>query len=84
MCMAIFKKFYFAAMSVVSVLLPVYNGEQFLRDALDSIITQRSSLSDIGLQLEIVVVDDGSTDSTPMIIHEYKQTYPEWYSFICG
>lgn len=46
----------------VSVLMPVYNGERFLGEALSSI--QRQSFRD----LEIVVVDDGSTDGTAAIL----------------
>jgi glycosyltransferase involved in cell wall biosynthesis len=43
----------------------VYNGERFLRDAVESVLTQ--SLSDF----EFVVVDDGSTDATGAILAEY-------------
>lgn len=43
---------------LVSVVMSVYNGEQFLRDACDSILAQ--SLS----HFELIVVDDGSTDGT--------------------
>ena len=49
----------------VSVLLPVYNGERFLREALDSMIGQ--TLSDF----ELLVVDDGSTDGTRAVLQEY-------------
>src|SRR6266571_1124453 len=49
----------------VSVVMPVYNGERFLREAVESVLTQ--TLSDI----EVVVIDDGSTDSTPQILAEY-------------
>ncbi len=46
----------------VSVVMPVRDGERFLREALDSILGQ--TLAD----LELVVVDDGSTDSTPALL----------------
>jgi glycosyltransferase involved in cell wall biosynthesis len=46
----------------VSVVMPVYNGETFLEEALLSVLTQ--SLRDI----EVIVVDDGSTDRTPEIL----------------
>jgi glycosyltransferase involved in cell wall biosynthesis len=42
----------------VSVIVPVYNGEAFLREAIDSIRAQTEPVA------EIVVVDDGSTDTT--------------------
>ena len=47
---------------LVSVLVAVHNGERHLRSALESIVGQ--SVTD----LEIVVVDDGSTDSTPAVL----------------
>lgn len=52
-------------MPKVSIIVPVYNVENYLRICLDSIISQ--SLKDI----EIVCVDDGSTDSCPRILDEY-------------
>jgi len=47
----------------ISVLIPIYNGERFLQEALDSIYGQTFS------DFEIIVVDDGSTDRTEDIIH---------------
>ena len=49
----------------VSVIVPVYNVEKYLRECLDSIVNQ--TLKDI----EIICVDDGSTDSSPEILKEY-------------
>jgi glycosyltransferase involved in cell wall biosynthesis/GT2 family glycosyltransferase len=51
-----------AAAPLVSVLLAVANGERYLRPALESIL--RQTVSD----LELLVVDDGSTDATPAIL----------------
>ena len=51
----------------VSVILPVYNEEPFLRQCLDSIINQ--TLKDI----EIICVDDGSTDNSLSILREYEE-----------
>ncbi len=50
---------------LVSVILPVYNGEEFVGCALESVILQTYS------NLEIVVVDDGSTDGTQRVLRDY-------------
>lgn len=49
----------------VSVIIPVYNAEKYLRECLDSVVNQ--TLRDI----EIICVDDGSTDSSPAVLAEY-------------
>ena len=46
----------------VSVLLTTYNGADFLRETLDSVLAQRFS------DFEVVVVDDASTDATPDVL----------------
>jgi glycosyltransferase involved in cell wall biosynthesis len=51
----------------ISVVMPVRDGERFLREALDSILTQTLS------ELELIVVDDGSVDATPRILEEVAQ-----------
>lgn len=48
----------------VSVLLPVYNGQFTIKRAI------RSALAQPGVDVEVVVVDDGSTDDTPRLIDE--------------
>ncbi len=45
-------------MSLISVIMPIYNGERFVAEALESV--QRQEVAD----LEIIVVDDGSTDGS--------------------
>jgi glycosyltransferase involved in cell wall biosynthesis len=57
--------------SKISILIPVYNGEKFLRETLGSV---NEVVSPQGFELEIVVVNDGSTDSTTKIVHEFKRT----------
>lgn len=54
-------------MDVISVVVPVYNVEQYLSKCLDSIIAQTYS------DLEIIVVDDGSTDDSNNICDFYKK-----------
>ncbi|MCU6763689.1 Hyaluronan synthase [uncultured Roseburia sp.] len=53
--------------TAISVILPIYNQETYLRQCLDSIIEQ--TLKDI----EILCVNDGSTDSTAEILSEYQR-----------
>jgi glycosyltransferase involved in cell wall biosynthesis len=50
---------------LVSVIIPVYNGAQFIGAAIESAQTQTHR------ELDIIVVDDGSTDATLQIVNEY-------------
>lgn len=52
---------------LVSVVVPIYNVERYLRDCLDSVITQTMS------QIEIVCVNDGSTDGSLSIAQQYAE-----------
>mgnify|MGYP005762076941 CR=1 FL=1 len=51
----------------ISIIVPVYNSEKYLKKCLDSIIHQTKK------NIEIVVVNDGSTDSSLQILNEYKK-----------
>lgn len=53
---------------LVSCVVPVFNGERYLAEALDSIIAQGDQ------NLEILVVDDGSTDGTANVVAGYGNT----------
>ena len=57
----------------VSIIIPVYNTEQYLRECLDSVLNQ--SLTDI----EVICVNDGSTDSSLEILNEYAAKDPRRY-----
>ena len=50
---------------IVSICIPVFNGEAYLRDCLESALSQTHS------NFELVVVDDGSTDGTVAIVEDY-------------
>lgn len=52
---------------LVSVVIPVYNVEQYLRACLDSVVNQTYSF------MRIIIIDDGSTDSSGTICDEYKR-----------
>ena len=60
----------------VSVIVPVYNTEKYLEKCLDALVHQ--TLDDI----EIVIVNDGSTDTSVKIIERFKRDYPEKIKFI--
>lgn len=50
---------------LISVIIPVYNGEQFLHETLDSVFAQTYT------NIEVIVIDDGSTDKSAEIIKRY-------------
>lgn len=58
-------------MKKVSIIVPVYNVEQYLERCLNSLVNQ--TLEDI----EIVLVNDGSPDNSQTIIDRYKEHYPD-------
>jgi glycosyltransferase involved in cell wall biosynthesis len=51
----------------VSVILPVYNGENYLRSSVESVLGQTFQ------DFELIVIDDGSVDSTPEIVRGYGE-----------
>lgn len=54
---------------LVSVIVPVYNGERFLKFAIESILIQQYN------PIEIIIVDDGSTDGTAKIVKAFKNIH---------
>ena len=50
---------------LVSVIIPVFNGERYLSEAIESVLVQAYD------QIEVIVVDDGSTDNTAAIVKKY-------------
>ncbi|MGD0283391.1 MAG: glycosyltransferase [Dissulfurispiraceae bacterium] len=53
-------------MPEVSVVMPVYNGEKYLEDAIESVLSQTFS------EFEFIIIDDCSSDGSPEIIERYR------------
>lgn len=56
-------------MRTLSVIIPAYNAQDTLRESLDSLLVQR------GAELQIIVVNDGSTDGTEQVLEEFSQLH---------
>ena len=59
-------------MNRLSVIIPVYNGEKYLEKTLEGLITQTVE------NFEVIIVDDGSVDSTPEIAKKYCDEYNDF------
>lgn len=56
---------------LISIIIPVYNVERYLRVCLDSIVNQRTN------KYEVILIDDGSTDGSQKICDEYANRYTQ-------
>ena len=54
----------------VSVIVPVYNTSKYLRRCADHLVNQTLD------EIEIIFINDGSTDNSLSILNEYKEKYP--------
>lgn len=54
----------------ISIIIPIYNAEKYLRECLDSVIAQTVA------EKEAICIDDGSTDGSYAILQEYQEQYP--------
>jgi len=59
----------------LSIIVPIYNVAEFLRTCLDSIIAQQLA------SYQVLLVDDGSTDTSGQIAEEYVAAYPTIFSY---
>lgn len=62
---------------VLSLIVPVYNMEEYLRECLDSVILPERADS-----FEVITINDGSTDRSLRILKEYESNYPEIFKVI--
>lgn len=63
-------------MEKITAIVPVFNAEKYLRKCVDSIVAQDYS------NIEIILVDDGSNDSSPLICDELAQKYVPYIKVI--
>ena len=63
---------------ILTVIVPVYNKEDLLRQCMDSF-----AYEEFGGALEVIVIDDGSTDSSYSIILEYAKRFPQIFFPVC-
>ena len=60
----------------ISVIMPIYNVEEYLEDALNSLLKQ--SFID---NMEVLMIDDGSTDNSRYIVEKYALDYDNFHAF---
>ena len=64
---------------ILTIVIPTYNMEKYLRKCLDSLIIDDKELFE---KLEVLIVNDGSKDSSSAIAHEYQENYPNVFRVI--
>lgn len=62
-----------------SVVMAIYNTEKYLNESIDSIINQTIGFED---NIELILVDDGSTDNSGEICKQYQEKYPNNIKYI--
>ena len=64
--------------SVLSIIIPVYNTEEYIRQCIDSVMNIKN------IETEIIAVNDGSTDRTKDILEEYTENHDRIKSHNAG
>lgn len=64
---------------MISIILNVYNGEKYIKRCVESVLAQTYQ------NFELLIIDDGSTDSTAKIIDIYSEILGigTWYKLVC-
>ena len=62
---------------ILTIVVPTYNAENYLRDNLDSF-----KLAEVLTDIEVLIINDGSTDNSLKIAEEYVRRYPDTYKVI--
>ena len=65
-------------MKILTIIVPVYNVEDFLPKCLDSLIMSKKLME----QVEVIVINDGIIDRSSMIAHHYSQHFPKTFIVI--
>ena len=60
-------------MYLISIIMPIYNADKYLRRTISSIMNQTIGFENI----ELILVDDNSSDSSRDIIEEYSDKYSD-------
>ncbi|WP_411166012.1 putative glycosyltransferase EpsJ [Aeromonas sp. DSM 116730] len=64
---------------LISIIIPVYNVEKYIRDCIDSLIIQTVDGLSFEQSIEVILIDDGTPDNSVEIIKEYQSTYSNIY-----
>ncbi|MGY3958381.1 bifunctional glycosyltransferase/CDP-glycerol:glycerophosphate glycerophosphotransferase [Aeromonas popoffii] len=64
---------------LISIIIPVYNVEKYIKDCLESLIMQTVDGFSFEESIEVILIDDGSPDKSVDIIREYQKTYKNIY-----
>ena len=62
-------------MKYLSIVIPCYNSQNHMKKAIESCLLMKEDI-------EIIIVDDGSTDQTSQIGQDYARVYPEAIRFV--
>lgn len=63
---------------LIDILLPTYNGERFIRELMESILSQTYT------NWRLLIRDDGSSDGTPDMVRSYQEKYPHKITLVAG